>query len=193
MANLKADMMLDNGTKDIHAAGDASTNALVTIDRNIHQINAGNHFFVHDVADLAINEVYDVQWTTPNTAEWAHFTFVINCKSETEWYIYEGVTIGTAGTAITPRNNNRNSANTSSATIAGILNTSVVNANADTATAGATQLAHGIVGAGKTGGVEERDVKIVLKQNTIYCFRGIANAAGYLNFLMEWHEHTDIS
>ena len=172
---------------------DDSTNALLTIDYEHHEIHEGDHYFIEDVSDLAINNVLDVQWTTPNTTQYAHFIFELNCESETEWYIYEGASIVLAGTALTPRNNNRNSTNTSNATVASIANTSVANANIDTPVAAATEIAHGIVGAGKDGGVIGRVNEIMLKSNTIYCFRAIANTAGYVNFLMSWYEHTDKS
>ena len=191
MSNLKRDIMLDNGTRDVHAAGDASTNALIAITYEHHEIHAGSHYLIEDVVDLAINAVYDMQFTTPNTGKWSHFTFELNCENETEWYIYEGATIALAGTTITPVNNNRNSANTSANTIAGITNTSVANANLDTAVAAATELAHGIVGSGQNGGLISRDREIILKQNTVYCMRAIANAAGYINFMVNWYEHTD--
>ena len=35
------------------------------------------------------------------------------------------------------------------------------------------------------------DEEIILKQNTIYCFRAIANAAGYVNYDMEYYEHAN--
>jgi len=193
MANPKVDIQLNNGTRDVHAKGDASTHGILAIDHNEHETHEGKHYFIEDVQDIAINNVLDIQWTTPNTTEWAHFTFELKCEAETEWFIYEGVNIILAGTAMTAINNNRNSANTSSATIASISNTSVANANLDTAVAGATELAHGIVGAGQVGGVTLRDREIILKQNTKYCLRAIANAAGYTNFYMGWYEHTDES
>ena len=170
---------------------DIATMCLCSVDYEHHEIHGGSHYFVEDVADIPINNVFDVQWTTPNTTKWAHFTFELNCEAETEWYIYEGATIVTPGTAITPVNNNRNSSNTSAATIASIANADVADANADTATAAAAQLAHGIVGAGRNGGVIGRNREIMLKQNTTYCMRAVAKAAGYVNFLMTWYEHTD--
>jgi hypothetical protein len=171
---------------------DRSTNALNTIDYAHHEVHAGSHYLIEDVVDLATNNVYDMQFTTPDTAKWTHFTFELNCESETEWMIYEGATILLAGTAITPINNNRNSDKTSGNTIAGISNTTLVNANLDTAVAGATMLAHGIVGAKQNGGIISRENEIVLKQNTVYCMRAIANTAGYVNFICNWYEHTNI-
>ena len=170
---------------------DASTHTLQVINYNHHEIHAGSHYFVEDVADLTIDDVFDVQWISPDSTKWSHFTFVLSCESETEWYIYEGVSISVTGTALTPRNNNRNSGNTSNVVMYSISNTSEANANSDTPTAGATAIAHGIVGAGRDGGVGDRTREIVFEQATIYCLRAIANTAGYINFLMKWYEHTD--
>ena len=172
---------------------DAMTETLQFIDYNHHQIHAGNHFLISDVVDLAGSNVYDMQFTTPNTTKWSHFIFKLDCESETEWYIYEGVTINTAGTAITPVNNNRNSLTASVNTIAGIINASVADANADTAVAGATVLEHGIIGDKQSGGNEAREFELILKQNTKYCFRAIANTAGYTDFIASWYEHTSLN
>jgi hypothetical protein len=179
------------GAKYGPAGIDGSTNTLQTIPYEHHEIHSGSHYFISGVTDLSINNVFDMQFTTPDTTKWAHLVFLLSVESETEWYIYEGATINVAGTTVTPRNNDRNSSNVSGMTVAGITNTSVGNADADTATAGATEIAHGIIGAGKDGGVIGREKEIILKQNTVYCFRGIANAAGYISYIVEWYEHTN--
>jgi len=171
---------------------DKATNSIQTIDYQHHEIHGGSNFIIADVQDLAVNNVYDMQFTTPNTTKWSHFTFKLDCESETEWYIYEGATVNVAGTALTPVNSNRNSLTASVNTIAGITNTSVVNADADTATAGATALEHGIIGGGKTGGFDHRENELILKQNTTYCMRAIANTAGYIDFYCSWYEHTNL-
>ena len=170
---------------------DSSTHATKTIEYEHAAIHSGSHYFIDDVVDLALDNVYDIQWTTPNTTKWGHFLFKMDCEKETEWYAYEGVTINVAGTTITPFNSDRNSNNTSGMTVAGITNTSVGNANSDTAVAGATQLAHGIVGSGQRSGFESRESELVLAQNTIYCFRLIANAAGFISFVLNWYENTN--
>jgi len=191
MSLIKTLTGLINNTDTRVARIDPSTNSLQTIEYEHHEIHSGSHFFISDVADIAINTVFDIQFTTPNTTEWVHFTFKLDCEAETEWYIYENVTIVTPGTGITPLNNNRNSAHASTATVASISNTSVANANADTTVAAATVLMHGIIGAGRSGGDDQRSREIILKQNEDYCFRAIANAAGYVDFTMDWYEHTD--
>lgn len=171
---------------------DASTNSLQVVDYEHHEVHAGSHYFIDDVSDLSINNVFDMQFTTPNTTKWSHFTFSLNSESETDWYIYEGGTINTPGTAYTPYNNNRNSANTSGMTVATVLSTNLTNANAATNVSSALRLRHGITGAGRgNSGTNERGKEVVLKQNTTYVFRAIASAAGYVNFDLNWYEHTD--
>jgi len=171
---------------------DDSTHALVAIDEEHNEIHEGDRYFIEDVVALALNAVFDMQWTTDDILEWDHFTFELNCEAETEWFIYEGATVETPGTAVTPRNNNRNYPDAANSTVRTIENSSVANANLDTAVVGATELAHGIVGAGRNGGVIARGREIVLKQNTTYCFRAIANAAGYINFYVGFYQHEDL-
>lgn len=171
---------------------DPTTLGQITIMQEHYEIHHGEHYFIQGNEDLAINNVLDIQFTTPDSAAWSHFVLQLDCESETEWFIYEGATISTPGTAATPINNNRNSSNTSANTVATITNTSVANANADTAVAGATLLANGVVGAGKTGGTVERSREIMLKQNTIYCIRAVANTAGNVSYNAQWYEHEDI-
>lgn len=172
---------------------DKSTNSLQTIDYSHHEIHAGSHFFISDVVDLSINNVFDMILTTPDTTQWVHFTFTLSVEAETDWYIYEGAVETVAGTAVTPINNNRNSATASIAVIKSHTNTSLANANSDTDVTGATMLVHGILGAGKTGGSENRESELILDQNRKYCFRAIATAAGYVAFVAQWYEHTDIA
>jgi hypothetical protein len=169
---------------------DSSTNSIQIVTYEHHEIHSGSHYFIDDTADLSADDVFDMQWTTPDTAESAHFQFILACEKEYEWYIYEGAVIITAGATITPINNNRNSLNTSNADIKSILNTSLVNANADTDVSGALQIAHGVVGAGKTGGQADRNAEIILKRNEIYCMRAIAIENAYVNFTVKWYEHT---
>ena len=170
---------------------DSATETIQQISYEHHEIHSGSHYFIQQAVDLSINNVFDMQFTTPANTKWTHFVFSLLCESETDWYIYEGASISTAGTSITPVNNDRNSDNTSGNTVAGITNTSLANANADTPVAGATLIAHGTVGAGRDGGFTDRTRELILKQNTIYCLRAVATAAGYISYNAEWYEHTN--
>jgi hypothetical protein len=169
---------------------DESTRAVNTVDYSHHEIHEGSTYEYKEVVDLAINNVRDIQITTPNTTKWGHFTFRFTTESETEWHLYENVTINTPGTSYTPINSNRNSANTSDLTVAYIDNTSAANANADTAVAGATQILHGISGAGRDSGLYSHEHEIILKQNEDYTVRFDASAAGFVDYHLDWYEHT---
>ena len=170
---------------------DAATSVLPTLPYETHEINQGNMFSFEEKIDLAINHVYDIQITTPNTTKWSHFLFAFSVESETEWWFWEDVNIILAGAAVTTINRNRNSATVPTLTIKVIENDTLVLANADTAVAGATSLAHGIAGAGRDAGSADRADKIILKQNEDYTLRFEATAAGYISWILKWYEHID--
>lgn len=178
---------------------DSSTNSLQTIDYSHHEIHGGSHYFVVGFQDLAVNEVLDFTWVMPDTTKWIHWVWSIDCEDEIEWYVYENVTINNAlANTITPYNSNRNSANTSGTTMKYEIQTNLAAANTDTdVTSPAILLKSGLTKAGSKfqagGGGASRDNEIILKQNTTYCLRAIANAASFINFDMEWYEHTDKS
>ena len=170
---------------------DQSTASLMVVDYAHHEIHSGSSFLMNDVFTLAINAVVDIRITTPNTAKWAHFVMEFDTSSEFEFYFYETAVISTVGTAFTPINRNRNSATASVVSIDYITNTSLALANADTDVTGATTIIHGISGSGRTeGGSASTRHEIILKQNKIYCFRAIANAAGWIHGEFNWYEHT---
>lgn len=171
------------------ASIDSSTHSLQTITYEHHELHSGSHYFHNDVHDLAINNVLDYTFTTPDTTEQAHILLTFSTESETQYHLYEGATIITPGTA-NGHNSNRNSTNTPTMTVREISNSSLTNANADTDVSGATTLWSGIVGAGKDGGSNNRSNEIILKRNTTYCLRLVASSAGYINVDFQWYGHT---
>lgn len=171
---------------------DSATHAMETIEYEHHEIHGGSHYFVVGYADLANAHVLDFQWTIPDTTKWIHWTWQIDTESGLLWQVYEGAVItNPLAAAITPRNSDRNSANTSSTTMRYEDQANLAAANADTNVGGATLIESGISGAGKDAGHAIRSHEIILKQNTVYCLRATANAAGYINFSMQWYEHTN--
>lgn len=172
---------------------DNATDDVVAIEFEHHEIHEGESYGYAEAVDQTIAHVYDIQITTPNTTKWAHFTYNFEVENETDWYFYENVNIILAGAAITPLNRDRNSSNDSILTIKVITNTTTGNANADTAVAGATILAHGITGDKKTGGEANGRHEIILKQNEDYSLRFIATVAGWVSFHLDWYEHTNIA
>jgi len=172
---------------------DPSTHTIQTIKYEHHEIHSGSHYFVQSIQDLAINNVLDFTWQMPNTAKWIHWTWDIDTEKETAWYVYEvAVATNPLANTVTPVNSNRNSANTSGTTMKYELQASLAAANIDTDVTGATLLSSGISGVKRRlSGSAERNHEVVLKQNTLYCLRAVAAAAGYINFNMQWYEHTD--
>lgn len=179
-------------SKTVQPRLDSSTHARTTIEYEHHEIHGGSHYFVVGYQDLAINKVLDFTWLMPNTTKWIHWTWKISTESETNWLVYENVVAtNPLANAVTPYNSNRNSANTSGTTMKYELQADLATANADTAVGGATLIESGISGAGKDAGNELRSNEFIMKQNTLYCLRAIATTAGYINFKLEWYEHTD--
>lgn len=171
---------------------DASTHSIQTIDYEHHEIHSGSHFFVSGYQDLANGNVLDFTWQMPNTTSWIHWIWEIETEVEYNWYVYETATAtNPLANVITAYNNNRNVLTTSGTTMRFEVQADLATANADTSVAAATLLESGIVGAGKSAGMASRSRELVMKQNTLYCLRAIANAAGYINFNMQWYEHTD--
>ncbi len=170
---------------------DLSTKALLVAQYPHYQIHDGSHFYIHGYQDLSINQVLDFTIQTPNTTKQAHLTFSIGTESETLWQFYETVVAtNPLSGAVTLLNNNRNSTKTSILTVKFEIQTNLAAANNDTNVTGGTLLASGISGAGRDGGEEERDHEILLKQNTLYCFRFTATTAGYVNYDAQWYEQT---
>jgi hypothetical protein len=171
---------------------DASTNSLQTVGYEHHEIHSGSHYFVCGYQDLANGNVLDFTWQMPNTAKWIHWNWKISTESEFLWQIYEGVTAtNPLANSIIPKNSNRNSENVSGTIMKFELQATLAAANTDTSVGGAELLESGLSGAGKDAGNAVRQNELVLKEGALYCMRAEANAAGFVNFDMQWYEHTD--
>lgn len=182
-------------TKFLPLKLDPSTQSIQIIDYEHHEIHSGSHYFVVGVQDLSVNQVLDFTWLMPNTTTWIHWTFEIDTEDETSWYVYENaVATNPLDNAVTPLNSNRNSLSTSATTMKYEIQTNLTAANADTSVATATLLMSGQSGSKTSSnaiGAASRSNEIIMKQNTLYCLRAVATAAGYINFKMEWYEHAD--
>ena len=99
--------------------------------------------------------------------------------------MYENPTSATGGTSVTPRNANRNSANTSGATV---VTDPTVN------TTGAVVLGNIVLGHKKeVGGDSSSQYEWILKQNETYVII-VSNNSGTHNectIRCQWYEHTD--
>ena len=113
---------------------------------------------------------------------------------ETEFYLYENVTLTTSGTAASSYNRNRNSTNTAGIILSTVTSAATSTANTLTGLTSASALSHGYMGSGFIdGGQTDTRMEWILKQNTAYSLRIIATAAGYTDYLLDWYEHTQPS
>ena len=168
---------------------DSATNVLEVIEYEHHEIHSGSFYRIHINKDVANAGTFNVCFTTPNNTKWAHMIFAVDVEGQAQSELIESVT-GTpttfsGGTALTPRNADRNSANTS-----GITNM-VYDATITRGTPIVLDIR--VLGSGKSQGGEARSLnEWVLKQNTVYCFTVTNQALGATNEVnldLEWYEH----
>lgn len=163
---------------------DASTEAMMNIGYEHHEIHGGSHYNICDyLLNQANGAIIEFVITTPNTTKWAHMTFEFFSSLGMTIDLYEGASGITGGTAITPQNNNRNFANNSGLAIV---------QNPTSITDDGNKIDGFLAGAGRSAGFADREKETVFKQNTIYLFRltSLANSNN-ISFCGEWYEHTD--
>ncbi len=196
--NAQTELYGYNGTNWQPVRLDTVTRSIQTMSYPHHEIHGGSGWDLTEVVDIPADDVYDIQITTADVSpKHAHMTINFASEQEIEWWWYENVAINVAGTTLTQRNHRRPSGDAGSiVTLAGILNTSIANANSDTAIVGATQLAHGKVGSNtkKTeggGGGESRE-EWILEADEDYSLRFFnLGTGGYVSYHIDWYEHTD--
>lgn len=148
-----------------------------------NEIHEGNHFFICDYATSGFNSADTIEFviTTPDTTKWAHMTIGFESILGATLDVYEGSSNVVGGTAVTPKNNNRNSDTVSTLTIL----------KDPTSITDGTKIAGFKAGANRRAGAVQRDREIILKQNTTYLFRftssANSNAIGYCG---EWYEES---
>ncbi len=102
--------------------------------------------------------------------------------------LYEGASGGmTGGSAVTPLNSDRNSANTS-----GIVITKGVTAPTTTGTTISSKQMGATGWKNTSGGSDNLGAEIVMKQNTIYCRKFLSGSDGnVVSFRAVWGEHVN--
>jgi hypothetical protein len=167
---------------------DKATNSIQVIEYEHHEIHAGSYYRAGFQKDIANGGTATFAITTPNTTSWLHFRLGIDVELEATVMLYENPTSITGGTAVTPRNANRNLTDNSGATC-------VSDCTYDTT--GAIPLGNQVLGSGKTsGGNGESAYEWVLKQNETYLIvvtNDATGAANETNIKCMWYEHTNIA
>ena len=176
-------------TDGLYDAGVDPSGHLVTMDLGHHYVHVEKAFYVKSSITLASDATVDVRLVAPNTAIRVHVYPTFDTTAETQYIIYEGVTLEAAGTTVTPLNRDRNSTSVATTAVSAIENASVALANADTGIGAATIIFQGVTGSGrKIGGGATPFEGHILKQNTIYSFRLVANAESTCDYILNWYE-----
>ena len=150
----------------------------VTILYEHNQTHLGENYLLSSYVTITASNNYDFLITTPTTTE-IHLHYDLDVDAEAYSTLYEGPN-ASGGTAATPINRNRTSANTTSLTITTL----------PTVTTTGTQLrAAALSTTKKVGGDLETD-EFILQANTKYLLRIIAGAgsAVVLNYDIHYYE-----
>jgi len=163
----------------VNAKVDSTTFAWQSIDHAHAEIHCGEHFYIENYATLGNDATLQVSLVTPNNAKWAHFIWNIQSSGDLITEFYENAAGITAGSDVTPINNNRNSTNLTGITIKSGVTAATFGTKISSA-----------AWKSKTGGSTTREDEIILRQNRIYLRRFISGAVGNLvSFKASWYEH----
>ena len=179
---------------------DASTNELVIIDYEHHELHDGSMFSCHYVQSVTdTNDRTVIAFTTPVDEE-IHMIVNVAATAAATFFILEGATGTTAGaTDLTIFNKKRDSTNTSLMTsIDGTVGkVSYYSLTTDSAITGGTEVYEEYIGAGKVGqaaaGASRGANEWILKKSTVYDIE-LKSADANTNehhIHMDWYEHTN--
>jgi hypothetical protein len=186
---------------------DASTNAVIVVNYDHHEVHAGSAYHVGYSVKTANSDgdVTAIMFQTPDTAKWIHLVATFACSSPAEAIILEAPTLEDSGDGSDKAvlNRNRNSAAVS--TVKSLEDTptvgSVTTMNEAEWTAvgvtGGTELEHEYLAGGEgpkaVGGTTRGSQEWVLKQNTIYVIylKNTGASANVHSISLDWYEHTD--
>lgn len=161
---------------------DANTMVPIGIGYEHHEIHGGSHY---NVCNYQLNNAVDDEIafviTTPASGPQVHLTFEVYSSLGATVDLYEGSTSVVGGTAVTPRNNNRNSSNVSGSAIV----------KDPTSLTDGTFAAGYIAGSSRNAGATKREDEYVLAENTSYLIRitSLANSNN-ISWCADWYEHT---
>jgi hypothetical protein len=167
-------------------AKDPLNDGICTIEVEHYEIHEGEHFFIQNYIEVANAGVLNHTFLTG--AKYVHMTFEVSA-ADAGFILqtYEGATGDNDGTLLTPLNNQRPSATTSTMTVR--QNPS------NTAVVGATLLRAGRFGTGgavaqRTAGNVQRANEIIFKPNTKYLLRitNLSTSANNINYSYNWYE-----
>ena len=177
------------------AAVDSMTNTIQTIDYAHHEVHEGDSFVGGYAMATAVAAALIVAWKTPAGTKRIHVVPEWITESKAHVSFLEGCTWNTGtGSALTPINRNRGSANESivlgDSTGAFVANKMVKD---PTGLAGGTAIGANYTWSEKKVGSSARSVaEFVLKPDTLYAFSHTSDDGNKGAIIrLSWYEHTD--
>jgi len=168
---------------------DDLTGGLTVMEHFHKKIHDGDNYFVAGFETLDADNSINFAVTTPDSNTEIHMSFMTNGVSRTEVYVYEDAEVS-GGTTATPINNNRNSTNTSSLTIAKnpTINTQGTLIYSET---------RGLEGTNKIPSLSAgfgRSRELVLKRNSTYIFQIKSKEdTNHVSYLGSWYELEEVT
>ena len=156
-----------------------------TMDYFHWEMHKGRHFYFTETNTIASSGTREYLITTADTARRLHFTFSVDGKYITSVDLFKG-TGKTAGTPITPINNDHDSTNASGATWT----------HTPTGTGDGTNVFTQAFGDGTnplqaSGGAINQNDEMILSRNTKYLLRITSGTnSNVVNTHLRWYEHT---
>jgi len=170
---------------------DKSTNALVTISYEHHEVHSGSFFSTYEEtsdigAETAPADAIQIIFTTPADDE-VHMVIHAMCTAAAVYTFTEAWTGGAGGgVTLTPYNRDRNSSKRSGMTSMQDSNTAVVT--------GGTVLETQTLTTGKFDAGEMRaSQEWILKKSTKYAVGLYLNGAGVAEIALNWYEHKNLT
>lgn len=176
-----------NNTPSVNIYGvetDNVSEALTVIDVSHKEVHEGNMFSVCNVTDLASGANVSMLFVTPNLTKSPHIVFDVETEAEAEFKIYESSNASVNGTALTPVNHNRVSANIAATKV--FLDPTITNYG--------TLLCIRHWGSGHgVGGGDRSTNEWILKPNTNYVIviTNFTTQANHATVIAEWYLEPD--
>lgn len=168
---------------------DAGTDALMMMDYEHQEIHAGDHYMVSGFETESSGGTITFGVTCPSGAKHLHMTIDVKGVTQTSLEIREDATVS-AGSAVTPVNNNRCASGASS--IATIVKDPTINGSGSQIFAmSAGREVSGFLSADLSG-KHDRDREIIFKAGatTLVRIESYGNS-NVISYILEWYEHTD--
>lgn len=188
--------LLDAITGNTGSPIESQTGAHKTITYPHHEVHAGSAYSASDIVTLGDGDLREILVVTPDTTKWAHMIFNAATALKGQVELFENVYPRyVVANALTPRNRDRNSTNTSGLLVCHTPADNSSSSSGETVEVCLAVRAWGATGLGTNpgfGGESRGTLEWILKQDTSYLLRVTSQAAtNVCSIGLNWYEHTN--